>query len=88
MEKRSKSLGIDANYVLEKIKETIERCSQAEPVRDAEGETGEYKFESNSVLKGCELLGRHLKMFTDKVEVDGSVSLSEAIVASRNRCGK
>jgi len=71
--KRSDKLGIDADYVLRTIKTTIERCSQSEPVRDKEGgQTGEYKFDSAAVLKGAELLGRHLKMFTDKTEIAGA----------------
>ena len=76
MDKRSNDLGIDANYVLTTIKDTIERCSQAVPIRTADGETGEFKFDSAAVLKGCELLGKHLKLFTDKFEVAGNVSLS------------
>lgn len=71
MDKRAKAVEIDAQYVLNKIKETVERCSQAVPVRTVDGETGEYKFDSSGVLKGCELLGKHLKMFTDKSEVSG-----------------
>lgn len=73
MTKRSDDLGIDAKYVLTTIKDTIERCSQAVPVRNADGETGEYKFDAAAVLKGAELLGKHLKMFTDKTEVSGSL---------------
>jgi phage terminase small subunit len=45
---------IDADYVLKTIRETVERCK----------ETGN----ANGVLKGCELLGRHLKLFTEKIE--------------------
>lgn len=72
MDKRSDDLGIDAQYVLTTIKATIERCAQAEPVRDRDGnETGEYKFDAGAVLKGAELLGKHLKMFTDKTEHSG-----------------
>lgn len=69
MDKRARKVDIDAEYVLRTIKDTIERCAQAEPVRDREGnETGEYKFDSTAVLRGAELLGKHLKMFTDKTE--------------------
>ncbi|MFI4940295.1 MAG: terminase small subunit [Burkholderiales bacterium] len=80
MEKRSKELGIDARYVLIAIKATIERCSQAEPVMAYDKEvkamvaTGEYKFDAGAVLKGAELLGKHLKMFADKVDVHGKSS--------------
>jgi phage terminase small subunit len=45
---------IDADYVLRTIQETVEGCK----------ETGN----ANGVLKGCELLGRHLKLFTEKIE--------------------
>lgn len=71
MEKRSNDLGIDAAYVLKTIKATIERCSQAEPVMQNGEPTGDYKFDASAVLKGAELLGKHLKMFTDKVEHGG-----------------
>lgn len=74
---RAKSVEITAEYVLSTIKNTIERCAQAEPVFDREGvETGEYKFDSAAVLKGSELLGKYLKLFTDKTEIsnpDGSM---------------
>lgn len=73
MDKRSENLGIDAEYVLQTIKNTIERCSQAEQVKAADGSvSGEYKFDSAAVLKGAELLGKHLKLFTDKTELSGS----------------
>lgn len=72
MDKRSDKLEIDAEYVLGTIKSTIERCSQAEQVKGPDGTvSGEYKFDSNAVLKGCELLGKHLKLFTDKTEHTG-----------------
>jgi phage terminase small subunit len=72
MNKRAESVGLSAEYVIKTIISTIERCSQAEPVLDKEGApTGEYRFDAGNVLKGCELLGKHLKMFTDKVEVSG-----------------
>ena len=86
MDKRSESLGIDAKYVLETIKDTVERCRQAKPVKRSNGdlvyvetEDGEvlpaYTFDSQAVLKGAELLGKHLKMWTYKVEtkIDGVV---------------
>lgn len=82
MDARSERVQINADYVLNTIVETIERCRQAEPVRDKKGErvlvetpTGElaaaYVFDAKNVLKGTELLGRHLKLFTDKVEHTG-----------------
>jgi len=72
MNKRAEAVGLRAEYVIKTIISTIERCGQATPVLNKEGApTGEYRFDAGNVLKGCELLGKHLKMFTDKVEVSG-----------------
>lgn len=70
-EQREKRTQITQDYVLNGIRQLVERCIQAEPVRDREGrETGEYRFDAFAALKGYELLGKHLKMFTEKSEVD------------------
>lgn len=72
MNDRAKRTEVTQDYVLNTIVQTMERCKQGEPVRDREGnETGEWKFEPGAVLKGAELLGKHLKMFTDKTELTG-----------------
>ena len=77
MDERKKRTEITADYVLTKIQETVERCSQAVPVFEwnpdskAMERTGEWKFEHTGVLKGCELLGKHLKLFTEKHEHTG-----------------
>lgn len=61
---------IDADYVLAGIIRVTDRCEQAEPVLDREGQpTGEYKFEGGTALRGYELLGRHLAMFKDRIEI-------------------
>ena len=74
---RAKRSEITADYVLEVIRDTVERCRQAEQVKDKEGKpTGEYKFDAQAVLKGAELLGKHLAMFTDKVA--GKVELEHS----------
>jgi len=70
LDKRMNKVEITAEYVLSTIKNTIERCAQAEQVIDKDGSpTGEYRFDSAAVLKGSELLGKYLKLFTDKTEV-------------------
>jgi phage terminase small subunit len=62
---REERTEIDQDYVLTTIRDTVERCR-------AEG-----NFDPANTLRGCELLGRNLKMFTDKVEGDikGNVNL-------------
>ena len=72
--KRNEKYEITADYVLGTIKETIERCRQVEKVLDDQGQpTGEYVFDPRSVLKGCELLGKNQKLFTEKVEHSGTI---------------
>lgn len=81
-EDRQRRVEVDQDYVLKTIIDTIERCKQAEPVMIKEDgewiESGEYKFDSQAVLKGAELLGKHLAMWTDKMrhegEIKGSIS--------------
>lgn len=86
MDKRAEKTGLNAEYVLKGIQRVIERCEQAEPVYDKEGNaTGEYVFKANEALRGYELLGKHLKLFTDKIEVSGLDELSKRIQDARER---
>lgn len=86
MDKRAKRIEINSDYVLSGITRVIERCEQAEPVRDKDGnETGEYVFNASSALKGYELLGKHLKLFTDKIEVEVSESLAERLSRAKGK---
>lgn len=86
---RSQSTGITAERVLTGIMGVIERCEQAVPVLDEDGnETGEWKFESGSALRGYELLGKHLKLFTERIEVNDSSELAARIKGARERAAK
>ena len=52
-------------------------------VKYKDGVFEEYKIID---VKGCsELIGRHLKLFTDKIEVSGTLNLAERIKAARDR---
>lgn len=75
-EKRSKETKIDQEYVIKVITETIERCAQAHPVVDLFGRSvlveipdgtkaAAYRFKEMAVLKGAELLMKHLGMGVD-----------------------
>jgi phage terminase small subunit len=70
MDARSERTAITSDYVLDGIRTVTERCASA-------GEEGNPQ----AALKGYELLGRHLKMFTDKVEHSGRVDLGSALDA-------
>ena len=66
---------VTVEYVLQSLINVAERCQQAEPVMVMRGgvpvESGEYRFDSSGANKSLELLGKTLKMFTDKTELTG-----------------
>ena len=71
IDERSKRVEISAEAVLEDIVEIKQRCMQKVQVRDKDGNpTGEWVFKEQGALKANELLGKHLKMFVEKKEVE------------------
>ncbi len=67
---RAERTQLTQDWVLERLRETVERCMQAEPVKDSEGgSTGLYKFNAAGANKALELIGKHLGMFIEKHEV-------------------
>jgi len=81
MNKRSERTEITQDFVLNGIVENIKRCEQAQPVLDRKGfqvyvntPDGEkvpaYVYDAKNALKGYELLGKHLKLFTEKVDAN------------------
>jgi phage terminase small subunit len=79
LEERKKRLEMDEDWVVMQLRNVYDRCMQNEPVYgpgsavlDDEGnETGEtvplyYKFDANGSTKALELIGKHMKMFSDK----------------------
>lgn len=72
MDERAKRVELSADMVLSNIKEIA--CSK---------EYGpDQKIRAADVLKANELLGKHLKIFTEKVEVEGKVTLERLVVES------
>jgi phage terminase small subunit len=62
LDERAKRTGLTADHVLE----GIARIAQA----------AEADADWNAALRGHELLGKHLKLFTDKVEHSGGVTIT------------
>lgn len=72
---RAKEVKLDANWVLQRLKDISDRCVQAEPVYDKEGNpTGEYKFDAAGANRSTELIAKHLGMFVEKVEHSGEIT--------------
>lgn len=62
--------GITQKWVLDKLKENVEKAMQATPVYDREGnETGEYTYAGAVANGALNLLGKHLGMFGDKLDL-------------------
>ena len=91
-EQRAERVQVSQDYVLESILEVMQRSKQASPVLDRNGDpvmtelpTGEvapaYTFNAGAVLKGAELLGKHLGMFTgENGEDDASKRINVVIL--------
>jgi phage terminase small subunit len=85
MDARAARTRITADDVIATIEETVRRCSRTEPVRDARGNVieGEYTFDAKNVLRGCELLGRHLGLFKERPELPQTFAITRTIVHVR-----
>lgn len=91
LEERQKRLEIDEDWVMSRLRDIHDRCIQATPVWEGaryrrDDETGEmeetepayYKFDATGALKALELMGRHMRMFSDKVD-SGSINVGVQI---------
>lgn len=70
---RQKRVAVTSDYVLTTIIETIEQCKKPIPKFDREGNViGESLIDAQAVLKGSELLGKHLAMWTERTRLEGA----------------
>lgn len=81
MKKRAEKVELTADEVLKDIKLVKADCMQA--VFDKDG--NRVMANPAAALKALELQGRHLKMFTDKLEVDMSADLALRMKEARER---
>jgi phage terminase small subunit len=72
--------GLDRQWVISRLMTVTERCMQAEPVLDKEGnETGQYTFDSGGAIRSLTKLGEELGMFKprDEKPVDEYANLTD-----------
>lgn len=81
IQSRIKRVEVSEDYVIEKIVDTIERglsSQEFEELTNGQLVIGKgRKFDAASILKACELLGKHLGMFRDKVAEEHNDGLCE-----------
>lgn len=110
-EKRSKRVEVDADWVLERLKQIagadmsdvadwnasgvtfkdsagLSEAAKAS-IQAIEESTNEHggslKIKQHDKLKALEMLGRHLKLFTDKVEHSGKFTLEDLAAGSKEK---
>jgi len=79
---REERTQVTQDWIIKRLVDNVERSMQAEAVRDRDGnETGEYQYQGSVANKALELLGKHLSMFTDKIDhtTDGK-ALTQLII--------
>ena len=81
---QAKRIKITADDVLRDLIEVKDRCMQAVPVLNRQGEeTGMYVFDAKAANRSLELIGKHLGMFVEKVDVNVNNQAALALAAKR-----
>ena len=71
-QKRAERIGITQDWVLETLKENVERAMATCEVLDRNGDTtGVYVYQGGIANRALELLGKHIGMWPNKVEHGG-----------------
>lgn len=75
IKKRERKTEVTQDYVLHNLKEIVDRCMLSDG------------FDARGAAKALELLGRHLGMFTDKIKLDGALTVSGVLDELAKRRG-
>lgn len=68
---RAKRMEVTQDYVLGKLLENVERAMQTVKHLDQHGNAnGEFKYNGAVANKALELLGKHLGMWTEKIDIN------------------
>lgn len=70
-DQRAARLELSQDWVIDQLRENVERAMQKCPVLDRAGTaTGEYTYQGSVANKALELLGKRLGMFSGKLDFD------------------
>ncbi len=73
---RSKRTELDQDWIIEQLKGVYEASIEGRPVCDKDGNEKGFSFNPSAANKALELLGRHLGMFTDNLNLSGEIALT------------
>lgn len=80
LEARSERTEVTQDWVISRLVENVERSMQADPVLDRKGNrTGEYTYGGSVANRALELLGKHLGMFSENLNIrtpDGPLQIA------------
>ena len=77
----SKNTGETKERILLSLREIADRCMAKEPILDKDGNnSGIYKFNASGAIRALELLGKHLGMFSEKMEIKQNITHEEALL--------
>lgn len=69
---------VSKEWIIEKLRENVERSMQAIAVFDRDGEpTGEYRYDGGVANRALELLGKEHGMFIDRKIVDANLNVKD-----------
>lgn len=80
MKERVERINLNQDWVLLRLLQISDRSMQASPVMEFDPitkkmkHTGEYVFDSNGANKSTELIGKHMGMFKDKIELNAAIN--------------
>lgn len=96
MAERVQKIDIEAEWVVRELVDVVKKCREYTPVIDFKGkqviretEDGKmfaaYEFNAKGATAALDLLGKHLGMYKEKVEITGDESFAEIMKAARER---
>ncbi len=90
---RSSRVAVSADWVLNNLIDIAAKCSQGVPVMKMVNgtavPTGEWKFDASGAIKANELIGKHLGMFVDRIDLRhiGNEALARKVIDMSTEMG-